>query len=171
MSKSLIKISMLAGLIAIGGVAAAEARDHGGKMRFEQIDANSDGAVTMEEVKAHQAARFTRADANGDGFLTPEEMRGSDKAQRMLKRFDTNRDGVLDEAELEAAGSERTSKRAERMLERVDANGDGKISMAEAESMRDPAKMFERLDANNDGSLTEEEFAKARGKRRAQKTD
>lgn len=171
MSKTVLKIAALAGLIAVGSVATAQARDHGGRIAFDQIDANSDGAVTMEEVKAHQVARFNKADSDGDGFLTPEEMRGSDRAQRMLKRFDTNRDGVIDESELQAADNERAGKRAERMLKRLDANGDGKISMEEAESRRDPARMFERLDADGNGSITEEEFAEARGKRRAKKAD
>lgn len=171
MSKTVLKIAVLSGLIAVGSVATAQARDHGGKFTFDQIDANNDGAVTMEEVKAHQVARFKKADSDGDGFLSPEEMRGSDRAQQMLKRFDTNRDGVIDESELEAAGKERATKRAERILKRVDANGDGKISLEEAESRRDPARMFERLDADGDGSVTEQEFADARGKRRAKKAD
>lgn len=166
-----LKMAALAGMIVLGGVATASAKSHDAAFRFEQIDTNSDGELSLEEVTAHRDARFAKADANGDGFLTPDEVRGGDLAQRMLKRFDTDRNGSLDAAELEAAGAERRMKRAARMMDRLDTNGDGKVSMEEASARRDPAKMFERLDADGNGTLSAEEFAKAAGKRGKRKAN
>ena len=169
-TKAIMKISALAALIAVGGVAA-EAKSHDREVMFNQIDANSDGAITLEELTAHRDARFAKADANGDGFLSPDEMRGGDLAQRMLKRYDLDRNGSLDEAELQAAGAERKMRRATRMLERADTNGDGKLSLEEASARRDPSRMFNRADANGDGTLTKEEFAEVAGKRRQPAAD
>lgn len=169
MKKSeLIKITALSGLIAIGGVAASaktDGEDHRKGPMFETIDANGDGAVTQEEMSAHDAARFAMADADGDGFLTANEMlkvRGGKRAEKMLKKFDKDGNGELDESELEAAAEHRGGKRAAKMMEHLDANGDGKLALSEMTARRDPAKMFERLDEDKNGSLSAEEFAKAR---------
>lgn len=170
MKQRYIMIATLAGLIAVGA-AAGYAKSPDRQMRFDKIDANGDGSITLEEITAHRDARFTQADANGDGFLTPDEMRGGNRAKRMMERLDTNKDGVLDSAELEAGDAERMSRRVARMLERIDADGDGKVSMEEASARRDPARMFERLDADGNGSLSAEEFAKAGGKRRPRAAD
>jgi len=160
---SFTKMALLAGLIALGGAAQAKTGDKGAM--FEQIDADGNGAVTQEELRAHAAARFATADADNDGFVTPQEMqaqRGGKRAEKMLERHDANKDGKLDAAELEAAAESRHGKRAAKMMQRVDANSDGKLSLEEVSAHRDPGKMFERLDADNNGSLSAEEFAKAR---------
>jgi Ca2+-binding EF-hand superfamily protein len=167
-----MKIALLAGLIAVGGAAQAKSGDDNKAAMFEQIDADGNGAVTQEELKAHAQARFDKADANKDGFLTADEMqaqraahageRGGKRAEKMLERHDTNKDGKLDAAELEAASEGRQGKRAAKMMERVDANSDGKLSFEELNGRRDPAKMFAKLDTNEDGSLSAEEFEKAR---------
>ncbi len=83
--------------------------------RFAQIDADGSGVVTAEEFKAHVAERaksdraasridrmIARYDQNGDGGLSLEEMpqpRGGD----MFERLDADGDGVITEAEAEAA--------------------------------------------------------------------
>lgn len=44
---------------------------------FTQVDANADGAISMEEAKAAMPdmdeAKIVAADANNDGLLSPEE--------------------------------------------------------------------------------------------------
>ncbi|MCX7560841.1 EF-hand domain-containing protein [Sulfitobacter sp. F26204] len=166
-----MKMVLLAGLIAAGGMAtsgAASAKSNDTSERraemFKEIDADGSGAITQEELKAHAAARFATVDTNKDGFLTPDEMRGhrgGKRAEKMLKRHDTNGDGKLDAAELEKAAEGRHGRRAAKMMQRADTNGDGKLSLEEMSGRHDPAKMFERLDADKDGSLSAEEFAKA----------
>jgi Ca2+-binding EF-hand superfamily protein len=95
--------------------------------------------VTLSEMQAQGAARFARADTDGDGFLSL--------------------------AELEAAGQERASDRAAKMLSRMDANDDGKLSIDEMKHpRRDPARFFERMDADSSGGISEAEFQEARAK-------
>ena len=62
------------------GPAAAPAQDgRRAEMRaalFRGLDANSDGRVTMDEVRPAVEARFRAADANNDGAVTRDELPG-----------------------------------------------------------------------------------------------
>lgn len=160
-------LAIVAGLVATG----AQARDGSDRMqeRFGQIDANSDGQITVEEMNAQAAARFVAADADGNGALTKDEMTAAMQGRqktRLLERFDTNKDGSLSAEELAEMDGKRGSKRearAAKFFERMDADKSGDLSPAELQGRRDPAQMVARLDADKNGSLSLEEFAKARG--------
>jgi Ca2+-binding EF-hand superfamily protein len=95
----------------------------------------------------------------------------------ILKRFDKNGDGKLDEDEKAAAkdynreheegrrgkGRDRLNKRA---IQRFDKNSDGKLDDAECAEMikaieTDP-RMIKRFDKNGDGKLDESEKAAAK---------
>lgn len=93
----------------------------------------------------------------------------------LLRRYDTNHDGKLDETELAAAhenmlkegdkGGRRGKVRAE-LLKRFDKNGDGQLDETERAEMR---KYFlGRFDKNGDGRLDEEERAAMREEFKAQ---
>jgi Ca2+-binding EF-hand superfamily protein len=102
--------------------------------------------------------------ASPDGTAKPE------RAAAWFERFDTNKDGVIDKSEIQAA--------REGIFERMDANKDGFIDADEAKSahshfqhgkrhgrMANPEErvkraeaMFDRLDANKDGSISREEY-------------
>ncbi|WP_162305829.1 EF-hand domain-containing protein [Oleisolibacter albus] len=87
-------------------------------------------------------------------------------AQAMWEKMDTNKDGVVDEAEFKAARAE--------MFKRMDKDGDGKISKADFPAAMDQARtqrhaemqnrMFDQLDTNKDGFVTADEFAAGAGK-------
>jgi Ca2+-binding EF-hand superfamily protein len=102
---------------------------------------------------------------------------------KMFARLDTNHDGFITKAEvdaLEAQRSQKLEKRAEafkpdKVFDRIDANHDGKITVAEelaARNARAQAKgktpiqakatgftgLFARADANKDGAVTRAEF-------------
>jgi Ca2+-binding EF-hand superfamily protein len=102
---------------------------------------------------------------------------------KMFARLDTNRDGFITKAEvdaLEAQRSQKLEKRAEgfkpdKIFDRVDANHDGKITVAEEQAAhaamakakgKAPAQakataftgLFARADANKDNAVTRAEF-------------
>ena len=59
------------GMMGRGGMMG-----HGGMMRimFAVIDADGDGALSLEEIQAAHARIFNHVDADDDGRVTPEEM-------------------------------------------------------------------------------------------------
>lgn len=86
--------------------------------------------------------------------------------EAMRDLLDTNKDGVVDEAEFKAARAE--------MFKRMDKDGDGKIAKADFPAAMEQThadrrtemenRMFERLDTNKDGVLTADEFTAGAGK-------
>lgn len=121
-------------------------------------------AMAHDKAKGaeRRAAMFAELDTDSDGKVTLAELNAQTAAR--FAKADTDGNGMLSEAELAAMGSDRAAKRAGKMVKRMDANDDGALSLEEMQARRDPAKMFERLDANDDGGVTAEEFAEARGK-------
>ncbi|MCZ4297980.1 EF-hand domain-containing protein [Henriciella marina] len=145
-------------------------------------------AATMTGILSVAAAGLAFADHHKDGDRSDRrEMR----TERMLERFDTNSDGVISTAEVDAMKAERFAaadtngdgglsldeieafreaererrieKRMQRMFDRHDANGDGVISIDEFETRGMP--MFERIDADGDGEITEAELSEMKGHR------
>jgi hypothetical protein len=108
------------------------------------------------------AADLPRVDANGDGIVTREEAQVYPRLATHFDAADTNRDGRLEGAEVEA-GRETARREAraairERWTE-ADKDGDGAISQAEAnESMPRLAKRFGEFDANGDGKISRDEL-------------
>ena len=89
--------------------------------------------------------------------------------QELKEKFDTNKDGKLDDAEkarmVDALGA-RLEKRRQEVLARFDTNKDGKLDDAERQAMHDQrvTERFKQLDANNDGVVTFAEFKAARAR-------
>jgi Ca2+-binding EF-hand superfamily protein len=94
----------------------------------------------------------------------------ADRKAEMLKKFDTNGDGVLDASEKQAmrvAMKEKREARKAEMLAKYDTNKDGKLDASERAVMRDDlaAKEFAKLDKDGDGKLSLDEFKAARQER------
>lgn len=202
MRKTLLVAASFAVVAGVAGFAMAQddaVPAHGRGFDLFQADANNDGAVTRQEFDAQRAGRFASLDADHNGQLTREEMRaergerghrgrgGRGGGMHMLTRADANNDGNITRDEFLAhptqmfdrldanhdgviAADERPQRgeRGERgeRHERpnFDTNGDSQFSQAEFVAMG--AGRFERLDANDDGRVTREEAEAARPHRR-----
>ena len=152
--KKTVTIALIAALGAttMAGISFAKSgKDRGGKFNFEQIDANADGFITLEEMQAHQAERFATRDTNGDGFVTEDEL----KAGFMARAEEKGRE--FDEGRME--------RRIGFMLRGMDVDNDGKISLSEA-SDRDFTRFIERADADGDGKISQAEMEDIRSKRK-----
>ena len=137
-TKTAIAFLVLAGMA--GSVAMAgdrsnmrhEAKGPGGgqQMRFERIDIDRSGDVSFEEFSAVIGSRASGADANADGKITVAELadaierrRAERRAERMIRRFDTNGDGELTMEEIE--------NRQKKMFALMDRNDDGVLVIEE----------------------------------------
>ena len=179
-SRTLV-IGLLTSVGAVGAIAAAGKGGFGGFGHFDRLkslDQNRDGAVTPEEYAKGQQLKFMERDANKDGVLDAQEIaavkagrgRGGDKAERLMTRFDANKDGRVTREEFEQGQRATFAKR--------DKNADGKLSADEAPRwfkgrragngpetttfegmLQKGADRFARLDANRDGSIEAGEIA------------
>lgn len=147
---TLLKAGALALMIpaAFAAPAFAQDADRQGppRMVFAELDADSNGTLTLEEMQAAGSNRFETADTDGNGSLSRDE--------------------------LLVQGEARAEQRVDRLLERADADGDGELTQAEMEEARDGRRgegrrggrgpnaehLFERMDADSDGSVTQAEF-------------
>jgi len=163
------------------GVLTRAEFDAGRAAQFARLDADNNGQLTREEMRAgrgergeHRGRRGHRggpggglqgADANNDGNITRDEFLARPIA--MFERLDANRNGVIEASE-RPQRPERGAQNAERRERpdrpNPDTDGNGTFSLAEYTAMG--AGMFERLDANSDGRVTQEEAQAARGHRR-----
>lgn len=156
---------------------------------LSSADADKDGKLTANEIKAHfeqkKKAHFAKKDKNGDGALTQDEV--GPKHWEHLKAADTNGDGKVTLAEVEAAHRDgklgmhkgRHGKHggkhgmwkggpptAEKILAHMDTDKNGTIEPAEA---RGPLKThFADVDADKDGHVTTAELKAAWEKKKAE---
>jgi len=103
------------------------------------------------------------SDKDGDGKISKEE--APEFMQTFFDRVDTNGDGVLDKAEMEAMRQRRGSggsRGGPRNLMQFDKNGDGKVSKEELPEEMQP--MFDRADANGDGAVDAAEIEQMRSR-------
>lgn len=130
-----------------GGHGGFDMAGHGsmgvpGLAPIESYDTNGDGTIRQDEIEARRAERFAQADANSDGALSAEELiameeaireevrqaRAKAQATEIITRMDDNGDGLLQAEELEA----RTPLLAP-MFDQFDLDNDGGISQVELE--------------------------------------
>jgi Ca2+-binding EF-hand superfamily protein len=151
--------------IAQDVAAPAQARPH-----HARGDADGDGRISQAEFVAPRLQRLTAADANRDGSVTREEMRAAGQARRAERtaarfdRLDADRDGALSRAEFTAARpmrgehGRRGGRHGPRRMHGPGHAGKaerGPIAIADVQARREQA--FTRLDADHDGFLTPDE--------------
>lgn len=97
--------------------------------KLRPFDANNDGIVTAEEIKAGREAYVGSLDANGDGKISVEEL--------------TN--ARLNGVEV------MTEERAKAFVEARDVDGDGLLSAAELATPPMPTRLLKHLDKDGTG--------------------
>ena len=96
--------------------------------RFDEIDTNHDGFITRDEFLAAEKKRFDEFDTNHDGKVDAKEIASSPPlmerniktAERMIKQWDANGDGVVTADEYK--------KNAEDRFAKQDREGTGKLT-------------------------------------------
>ena len=141
---AVLSLLVLACALGVFAAAAQTAPQSAGRAT---MDANGDGALDAQELRAAAEATFETADADGDGYLTADELNHSRMAGDVERR--TRGVGAL----LAARG--RNAETAEERFERLDVDGDGRI--AEKEFVDTPHPL-ERFDADGDGRVTRDEI-------------
>lgn len=140
---------------------------------FERLDKNSDGFLTVKELKLMAPKRreggLRAADLNNDRRISREEFDqhepfanfSEEKREEMFTRLDTNSDGFLDHQEGRRKKGEKRP-----VFGHLDLNGDGKIDFEEFQKSpridqldeAEQLKIFQRIDRDDDGGISEEEF-------------
>jgi Ca2+-binding EF-hand superfamily protein len=131
--KSVIILAALAlasaSVIALAGDGGPRG-DH-----LKKADTNGDGMISKAEAAAmpRLAKHFDEIDANKDGQVTADEMRAFHEKRRSehLKKVDTNGDGFISKAEAQA-----NAPRLFEHFDQLDANKDGQLSKEEMQAAR-----------------------------------
>ena len=88
---------MLVASLAVAGSSSGHHK-RGHIFGAATLDANGDGALTKDELLAHNRARFDRLDADNDGMISPDEF--GRRLDAMFTRMDADNNGLLSGDEL-----------------------------------------------------------------------
>jgi Ca2+-binding EF-hand superfamily protein len=147
------------------GVVTQDEFDAAMNTRFQHMDSDHNGTVSMQEFhnylrqrrQEHKQAWLKQMDSNGDGSVSQDEYIAyqTKKAQSRFTRLDKNHDGVLNADELGKCSHHRRHHGGKGLFHKLDANGDGVITLEESRAAW--SNWFTRLDSNGDKVVTSDE--------------
>ncbi|TMV66652.1 hypothetical protein FGG78_33335 [Thioclava sp. BHET1] len=108
------------------------------KIDFAQIDANKDGVITGDEIKAWHLAQVKAMYPGNDGTVTAQQF--ADARLAKMKPM--------------------IEMRADKLVKLFDLNGDGKLDVTEL-AAAPMTMMFAHLPIKSDGALTQEQYQQA----------
>ena len=158
--------------LALAMPLVAQAGGHkGGGPQLEKFDTNADGAITRAEAEVSVLTAFADIDANSDGLLSQDELKTAREAHRaeMMAKWEERRAGKeprepkgdRDPAKMEARKAKMETKAAERFAA-VDTDGDGQWNKTEFTAHR--LEFFGKVDTDADGTLSAAELEAAKAK-------
>eukprot|EP00486_Rosalina_sp_Unknown_P007537 CAMPEP_0201577206 /NCGR_PEP_ID=MMETSP0190_2-20130828/23462_1 /ASSEMBLY_ACC=CAM_ASM_000263 /TAXON_ID=37353 /ORGANISM="Rosalina sp." /LENGTH=573 /DNA_ID=CAMNT_0048008981 /DNA_START=1320 /DNA_END=3041 /DNA_ORIENTATION=- len=154
---------------------------------IKKYDKNGDGSINAQEFVDLKAKIFKKQrsriedhineyttmqdlDGNGDGTLSADELAKAcnitkKQATNIIRQYDENGDGEIDEQEFERMKEKILTEQIKRTFVNLDKNGDKKISAQELAkacdiSLKEAKEFIMLYDHNGDGFLNEEEFLK-----------
>lgn len=157
-----------------GGFGIQDVFGPGGKggfeMTFAALDADGNGQITEEDLRALATARFDELDLDGSGTL------GADELAAAMDAAMTERMGgrMGDRASQRGDPVTMMTTMAERMVKARDTDGDGMLSMAELEPAKGFGRIIDRFDTDDDNAISQAEFDEAKaemGDRKARRGD
>lgn len=82
-----LAVAMALSAMSLVAFGAGEKADKGAKSTFQTVDADGNGAISMEEARAVPglAEKFAQADKNGDGQLSKSEYESAMKGGKAKK--------------------------------------------------------------------------------------
>ncbi len=137
MTAAALAAALMMGTFAWAQSDKATKAGHKGPGMMQQADANKDGKVTFEELKAVRPK------------MTPER----------FKQLDTNSDGALDKADRPQG---RPGGGLLALIKEADANKDDKATLDEVKAVRPKMteERFKAMDHDKDGALTKADMPK-----------
>lgn len=133
--QKVLAVAGLAGLAAVAGLTARAQSLNDLEKRFHDLDKDKDEKLTPQELT--DKSWFERLDANKDGIVTLEEVRaysknmkaiakaGNGNGEALFKMLDKNGDGKLTRDEVPRPET----------FDQLDINGDGFVTLEEARSV------------------------------------
>ncbi|MEP4197471.1 MAG: EF-hand domain-containing protein [Aliishimia sp.] len=120
------------------------------------------GGFSVAYAQGKERPSFETLDTDGDGQITSAEMEARGAGRFAL--VDTNSDGGISLDELQATHAKRADDRAAKLMERLDTNGDKLLSAEEMSKSRrggGAGRLFKTADADKNGAISKAEFDQA----------